>query len=163
MSIERIRHDQVLHEALSARADPLHLALVLGLSYTSPSRSLAGSLSSRMYSRLRFAMAQRAIESAESRLRSASIIAQSRLGPAMLALVTGVVRTVIRDTLLPCRWSARPRVRQRPAPGILSAAMVELPELDSARIAILGLRHSERSAMLPANPTKVQSYQVLQP
>jgi hypothetical protein len=30
-------------------------------------------------------------------------------------------------------------VRQRPAPGILAAAVVELPELDGARIAILGL------------------------
>ena len=54
-----------LHEALTARADPLHLVLVFGLSYTSLSRSLARSLSLQMFSRLRFAMAQRAIESAE--------------------------------------------------------------------------------------------------
>lgn len=34
VSIERIRRDRVLHEALTARADPLHLALVFGLSNT---------------------------------------------------------------------------------------------------------------------------------
>jgi hypothetical protein len=34
VSIERIRRDRVLHEALTARADPLHLALVFGLSHT---------------------------------------------------------------------------------------------------------------------------------
>ena len=39
-------------------------------------------------------------------------------------------------------------MRQRPAPGILAAAVVELPELDGARIAILGLHHGERSAIL---------------
>jgi hypothetical protein len=34
VSIEPIRRDRVLHEALTARVDPLHLALVLGLSHT---------------------------------------------------------------------------------------------------------------------------------
>ena len=34
MSIERIRRDRVLHEALTARPDPLHVALVFGLSRT---------------------------------------------------------------------------------------------------------------------------------
>jgi integrase len=38
VSIERIRRDRVLHEALTARADPLHLALVFGLSRTTASR-----------------------------------------------------------------------------------------------------------------------------
>ena len=38
--------------------------------------------------------------------------------------------------------------RQRPAPGILAAAVVELPELDGARIAILGLHHGERGTTL---------------
>jgi len=38
VSIERIRRDRVLHEALTARADPLHLALVFGLSHTTASR-----------------------------------------------------------------------------------------------------------------------------
>jgi hypothetical protein len=34
VSIELIRRDRVLHKALTARADPLHLALVFGLSHT---------------------------------------------------------------------------------------------------------------------------------
>ena len=38
VSIERIRRDRVLHEALAARADPLHLALVFGLSHTTASK-----------------------------------------------------------------------------------------------------------------------------
>jgi len=38
ISIERIRRDRVLHEALTARADPLHLALVFGLSHTAASK-----------------------------------------------------------------------------------------------------------------------------
>jgi hypothetical protein len=38
VSIERIRRDRVLHEALTARADPLHLALVFGFSHTTASR-----------------------------------------------------------------------------------------------------------------------------
>ena len=38
VSIERVRRDRVLHEALTARADPLHLALVFGLSHTTASR-----------------------------------------------------------------------------------------------------------------------------
>jgi hypothetical protein len=44
---QNVRRGRVLYEALTTRADPLHLALVFGLSYTSPSRSLARSLSSR--------------------------------------------------------------------------------------------------------------------
>ncbi len=39
-------------------------------------------------------------------------------------------------------------MRQRPAPGILAAAVAELPELDGAQIAILGLHHGERGAIL---------------
>jgi len=38
VSIERIRRDRALHEALTARADPLHLALVFGLSHTTASK-----------------------------------------------------------------------------------------------------------------------------
>ena len=38
VSIERIRRDRVLHAALTARADPLHLALVFGLSHTTASK-----------------------------------------------------------------------------------------------------------------------------
>jgi len=38
VSIERIRCDRVLHEALTARADPLHLALVFGLSHATASK-----------------------------------------------------------------------------------------------------------------------------
>lgn len=38
VSIERIRRDRVLHEALTARADPLHLALVFGLSHSTASK-----------------------------------------------------------------------------------------------------------------------------
>jgi integrase len=37
ISIERIRRDRVLHEALTARADPLHLAMVFGISQTAAS------------------------------------------------------------------------------------------------------------------------------
>ena len=37
-SIERIRRDRMLHEALTARADLLHLALVFGLSHTTASQ-----------------------------------------------------------------------------------------------------------------------------
>jgi site-specific recombinase XerD len=37
VSIERIRRDRVLHEALTARADPLHLTLVFGISQTAAS------------------------------------------------------------------------------------------------------------------------------
>jgi len=39
-------------------------------------------------------------------------------------------------------------VRRRPAPSILAAAVVELPELDGARIAIPGLRHGERCTIV---------------
>jgi hypothetical protein len=38
VSIERIRRDRVLHEALTARPDRLHLALVFGLSRTTASK-----------------------------------------------------------------------------------------------------------------------------
>ena len=38
VSIERIRRDRVLHEALTARSDPLHLALVFGLSQAAASK-----------------------------------------------------------------------------------------------------------------------------
>ncbi len=38
VSLERIRRDRVLHEALTARADPLHLALVFGISPTAASQ-----------------------------------------------------------------------------------------------------------------------------
>jgi hypothetical protein len=38
VSIERVRRDRVLHEALTARADPLHLALVFGISHTTASK-----------------------------------------------------------------------------------------------------------------------------
>ena len=70
-------------QAVQFAEHPRKRLRVIGLPYSSPSRALARSLSSRTSSRLRFATAQRAIERAESRLRSASIIGQSRLGPAM--------------------------------------------------------------------------------
>jgi len=38
VSIGCIGRDRVLHEALTARADPLHLALVFGLSRTTASK-----------------------------------------------------------------------------------------------------------------------------
>jgi hypothetical protein len=38
VSVERIRCDRVLHEALTARADPLHPAEVFGLSYCTASK-----------------------------------------------------------------------------------------------------------------------------
>jgi hypothetical protein len=38
ISVERIRRDRVLHEALTARADPLHRAMVFGISQTTASR-----------------------------------------------------------------------------------------------------------------------------
>jgi hypothetical protein len=38
VSIERVRRDRVLHDALTARADPLHLALVFGISHTTASK-----------------------------------------------------------------------------------------------------------------------------
>jgi hypothetical protein len=38
VNIERIRRDRVLHEALTARADPLHLALVFCLSHATASK-----------------------------------------------------------------------------------------------------------------------------
>ena len=38
VSIERIRCDRVLHEALTACANPLHLALVFGISQTTASK-----------------------------------------------------------------------------------------------------------------------------
>ena len=38
MSIQRISRDRVLHEALTARPDSLHLARVLGLSRTTASK-----------------------------------------------------------------------------------------------------------------------------
>lgn len=40
-SVERIRRDRVLHEALTAGPDPLHLALVFNLSHTTASRYTA--------------------------------------------------------------------------------------------------------------------------
>jgi len=39
-------------------------------------------------------------------------------------------------------------VRQRPAPGILAAAVAELPELDGAQIAILGLHRDEHGTIM---------------
>ena len=41
VSVERIRRDRVLHEALTAGSDPLHLALVFNLSHTTASRYAA--------------------------------------------------------------------------------------------------------------------------
>jgi integrase len=41
ISVERIRRDRVLHEALTAGPDPLHLALVFNLSHTAASRYAA--------------------------------------------------------------------------------------------------------------------------
>ena len=57
---------------------------------------------------------------------------------------------------LPEPWRSmltRPRPRRRtpqagPAPGILAATVVELPELDDARITILGLHHREPVTIL---------------
>src|SRR5437016_6030621 len=41
ISVERIRRDRVLHEALTAGPHPLHLALVFNLSHTTASRYAA--------------------------------------------------------------------------------------------------------------------------
>lgn len=41
VSVERIRKDRILHEALTTGADPLHLALVFNLSHTTASRYAA--------------------------------------------------------------------------------------------------------------------------
>jgi hypothetical protein len=41
VTVERIRRDRVLHEALTAGPDPLHLALVFNLSHTTASRYAA--------------------------------------------------------------------------------------------------------------------------
>jgi hypothetical protein len=38
VNLERIRGDRILHEALTAGSDPLHLALVFNLSHTTASR-----------------------------------------------------------------------------------------------------------------------------
>lgn len=38
VSVERIRRDRVLHEALTGRADPLHLALMFGISQSAASK-----------------------------------------------------------------------------------------------------------------------------
>jgi integrase len=37
-SVDRIRKDRILHEALSGRADPLHLSLVFGISHSTAAR-----------------------------------------------------------------------------------------------------------------------------
>ena len=54
---------------------------------------------------------------------------------------------------LPERWCSMLTARSRepqppPAPGILAATVVELPELDGATIAIAGLHHGERGTIL---------------
>jgi hypothetical protein len=52
---------------------------------------------------------------------------------------------------LPERWQdmlARRREPQAPAPGILTGAIAELPELDGAKIAIAGLHHGDRGTIL---------------
>ena len=41
VTVERIRRDRVLHEALTAGPDPLHLTLVFNLSHTTASRYAA--------------------------------------------------------------------------------------------------------------------------
>jgi hypothetical protein len=41
VSVERVRKDRILHEALTTGADPLHLALVFNLSHTTASRYAA--------------------------------------------------------------------------------------------------------------------------
>jgi hypothetical protein len=37
-SVDRIREDRILHEALTAAADPLHLSLVFGVSHNTAAR-----------------------------------------------------------------------------------------------------------------------------
>ena len=54
---------------------------------------------------------------------------------------------------LPERWHSMltPSSREPqppPAPGILAAAVAELPELDGAKIAIAGLHHGERGTIM---------------
>lgn len=62
----------------------------------------------------------------------------------------GITAPPARD--LPDRWhSMLTRHRKRkapPAPGILAATVAELPELDGAKIAIVGLHHGERGTIL---------------
>jgi len=41
VDLDRIRSDRILHEALTAGPDPLHLALVFNLSHTTASRYAA--------------------------------------------------------------------------------------------------------------------------
>jgi hypothetical protein len=58
------------------------------------------------------------------------------------------------DQDLPERWQsiltphARREPRAPPPPGILAAAVAELPELDSAQITIIGLHHGERGTIM---------------
>jgi hypothetical protein len=58
------------------------------------------------------------------------------------------------DQDLPERWQsiltplARREPRAPPRPGILAAAVAELPELDSAQITIIGLHHGERGTVM---------------
>jgi hypothetical protein len=40
-SVDRIRADRILHEALAARPDPLHLTLVFGISHSTATRYAA--------------------------------------------------------------------------------------------------------------------------
>ncbi len=64
----------------------------------------------------------------------------------------GITTPPVAD--LPDRWlSMLTRYHRRtpqpaPAPGSWSATAVELPELDGARVAVLGLHHSERGTIL---------------
>lgn len=37
-SVDRIRKDRILHEALAGGADPLHLSLVFGISHSTAAR-----------------------------------------------------------------------------------------------------------------------------
>jgi hypothetical protein len=58
------------------------------------------------------------------------------------------------DQDLPERWQsiltplARREPRAPPPPGILAAAVAELPELDSAQITIIGLHHGEPGTIM---------------
>jgi hypothetical protein len=62
---------------------------------------------------------------------------------------------------LPERWQSmltppsRSEPQAPPAPGILAATVAELPELDGAKIAIVGLHHGERGTIMPLLATGV--------
>jgi len=93
-------------------------------------------------------------------LHAADLLPPDSPAPGQLAAlcarlgINGHGITAPPATDLPERWQsmlARPRrsePRVPPAPDILAAAVAELPELDGAQIAIVGLHHGARGTMM---------------